>query len=301
MFRTILLPTDFSEPSARAARYAAAIAMNAGAKLHAISIVDASAIEGDVKNLLKQFTHYAVDEASSLIGMVERPHLQFEYNIVSHNSPSSAILKEAQRINADLIVMGTHSRKGLPAMLLGSVTEKVLRGTLIPLLGVGRGNDQLEIFKRLPKNLIVAVDFSEASILAIQQAIQLARLWNGVLHLVHIIEMTVSVPYTPISASPVLTSEPEINESSKKSLYQLAQELIPSGIPYQLSVLEGDPCQRLKNYAKENECELLVAGTQGHSKLERWLLGSTCERLLKTIEIPIWIQPHPNRVTTDSD
>lgn len=296
MFRTILLPTDFSDPSACAAKYAVAIAISANATLHVVSIVEAKALEKDLKPLLKQFTHEALEETTSILGLQEKPHLQCEYTTIANPSAANAILETAQKVQADLIVMGTHSRTGLPAILLGSVTEKVMRGTPIPLMAVGRWENQLEKFHQLPKKILVAIDFSEASKLALQQAVKLSRLWDSTLYIVHVIELTITVPYTPISAGPIISSEPEIIENTRKALEDLVKEYVPEGIPNHVVVLEGEPCHRLCVYAKENEMELMVIGTQGHSKLERWLLGSTCERLLKNVEVPIWIHPHPSRI-----
>ncbi|MCX7835828.1 MAG: universal stress protein [bacterium] len=296
MFRTILLPTDFSEPSARAAKYAAAIAINARANIHVISIVESRAFEEDLKPLLKQFIHDAVDETLSILGIREKPHIQFEYTTMVNQSPANAILEASQKYQADLIVMGTHSRTGIPALLLGSVTEKVMRGTTVPLVAVGRGENQLEKFHQLPKKILAAIDFSEASKLALQQAVLLSRLWNSTLHILHVIEMTISVPYPPVSIGPVISTEPEIVENTRQALEALVREYVPEGIPNQVVILEGEPCHRLCVYSKEKEIELIVIGTQGHSKLERWLLGSTCEKLLKNVEIPIWIHPHPNRI-----
>jgi universal stress protein A len=139
--RTILSPVDFSEASAHALRQARALALDTGAKLvlmHAVhdpvfAYTDGSGYltpatieryESDVKRRLDQ-----------VAAELDTPGLVVE-TLVERGTPPEAICGVAERIQADLIVIGTHGRSGLSRWLLGSVAERVLRAAQVPVLTV---------------------------------------------------------------------------------------------------------------------------------------------------------------------
>jgi nucleotide-binding universal stress UspA family protein len=146
MFRTILVPTDFSPCSARAASYAADLARSCGATLvlhHASDVpaglhgdesiqphahgprvrLDAYAREGAEARLQR--------EAERLRGSDAAPAISTHFDF---GPVQAAIARAAEASAADLIVMGTHGRSGWRRGLMGSVTEDVLRASKVPVL-----------------------------------------------------------------------------------------------------------------------------------------------------------------------
>ena len=134
----ILVPTDFSPCAERALDYACALAAKLGAKVHVINAIGAVLPELSVAltdQMLSSIRHNNTAALEKLLAG-RRAQVAFgEVNVVDDDA-RDAILKAANAVHADLIVIGTHGRRGLSRMLLGSVAEDVLRRAPCPVLTV---------------------------------------------------------------------------------------------------------------------------------------------------------------------
>lgn len=154
-FKTILVTTDLSPNAEYAFKYAAQIAAQSKANIHLVNVVPevdssfrsyVSAIMGQKQleefetdheteareEIKREIDHFAQTE------LADKPDIlkQFVGSIVLHGDPVAGILKTADAINADIIVMGTHGKGELEYAFLGSVTEKVLRKSKRPVFAV---------------------------------------------------------------------------------------------------------------------------------------------------------------------
>ena len=147
LFRKILIATDGSDYTKSAIDYGVELAKNTGAKLYAIYVIDTAAFASipmdaaweSMYELLKQegdeATAYVADKAQAEGLEVER------HTVEGH--PAEEIRKFAENNSVDLIVMGTLGKSGLDRFLLGSVAEKVVRTSKIPVLIVrGKGKQK---------------------------------------------------------------------------------------------------------------------------------------------------------------
>jgi universal stress protein A len=134
MLKTILAPTDFSEVSASGVRYACQLAKDVGAEIIIFNVdvldesnrVDKREIEQHKRRLAEFVTEKVPDAA---VGLNMR-------QLVDAGQPFGAIVDCAEKEAVDLIVMSSHGRSGLSRMLIGSVTDKILRGAPCPVLVV---------------------------------------------------------------------------------------------------------------------------------------------------------------------
>ncbi|MDK9701236.1 MAG: universal stress protein [bacterium] len=291
MFDTILLPVDFSEPSARAARYAGAIALHTHSSLQIATVIPSLEAGADRTPLLRQFMADSAEESIHALGFTTFPEDRISWKTIINDSVSNAILEYSASPKVGLVVMGTHGRSGLSALLLGSVTEKVMRNIRKPLLVVGRGKDLLTNVSHLPARILIATDFSEASKAALQQAVRLAQLWEASLVIVHVVEIAMTVPYTPLGVGPVFSSDSEAMNEARANLHDFVEQNVPENLPCDWIVAEGEPAQRIEEIVNEQNVEMVIVGTRGHTKLERWFLGSTSERLLQKCSVAVWVQP----------
>jgi len=129
--RNILLPTDFSEPSLQATKYAVAMAQHFKSTLHLLHVIEDPVVylpifESYPLPSTQQFETYAQDRLENWLVEGEHGDLDVEYHWV-HGKPFSEIISFASRWKVDLIVMGTHGRGLAAHLLLGSVAEKVVR------------------------------------------------------------------------------------------------------------------------------------------------------------------------------
>ena len=144
LFKKILIATDGSEHTKNAVDYGIDLAKNSGAKLYAIYVVDTAAFASipmdaaweSMYELLRQegdeATKYVADKA-------ELENLEIE-RLTIEGHPADEIIKFADKNGISIIVMGTLGKSGLDRFLLGSVAEKVVRNSKIPVLVVrGKG------------------------------------------------------------------------------------------------------------------------------------------------------------------
>src|SRR5688572_1203280 len=134
MLKKILAPTDFSDISADGVRYACKLAKDTGAEILVFNVdvldesnrVDKREMEQHKKRLA-EFVAEKIGDAG--LGLKMR-------QLVDAGQPFGAIVDCAEKEGVDLIVMSSHGRSGLSRMLIGSVTDKILRGSPCPILVV---------------------------------------------------------------------------------------------------------------------------------------------------------------------
>jgi nucleotide-binding universal stress UspA family protein len=135
--KTILHPTDFSERSDFAFRLACALARDYGARLHVLHVGSGPVIvpvEGIVPPEPERYQDELTAKLHTMRG--EAPNIPVEHQLLFIGDPAAEILRVAQAIKSDLIVMGTHGRTGLGRLLMGSVAEQVVWKAACPVLTV---------------------------------------------------------------------------------------------------------------------------------------------------------------------
>lgn len=145
LWSTILVPVDFSAPSEAALTYALTLATASNAALHVCHIIpvphvlDALYERGfEPEESVKRIAHTARQRLDALVraaGAAVQPQLH-----CSEGDARDGVLEWAQKLKADLIVMGTHGRKGAERFFMGSVAEAVVRRASCPVLTL-RGED----------------------------------------------------------------------------------------------------------------------------------------------------------------
>ncbi len=141
--KNILMPTDFSEASAYAARYACALAKEYEAQLHVLHVAWTAATGPDREFLEKEMKEEA---GNSIVRFMETECEGLKViREVKAGIPLQEIVTQARRRDADLIVMGTHGRTFLKYALLGSVTSKVVRKAPCPVLTVRHPGHRFEM------------------------------------------------------------------------------------------------------------------------------------------------------------
>lgn len=150
MYNRILVPTDGSEEGEHAVAHALDLAEAHGAAVHTLYVVNTASYAGlpmessweGVDELLRSDAEAAVESVEELAAGRD---VTVE-TAVTEGSPSRQIVRYAENNGCDLIVMGTHGRGGLDRLLLGSVTEKVVRSSSVPVLTVSikEGDEPVE-------------------------------------------------------------------------------------------------------------------------------------------------------------
>ena len=288
--KRILYPTDFSETARQALTHALFLAEQYDAELHLLHAVvlhefdpnDPEHRFPEPKELLKRMFEIADSEITELLGNQEERPLKIHEAKRKGFAAGEVILDYAAEVDADLIVMGTHGRRGAARLLLGSVAAEVVRRAKCPVLTLGHREEpqEIEAFERI----LVPVDFSDHSQAAIRYAEELANRYHAGLQLLHVVE----VPTYPYFYVP---PEEEYIDSRKdraaQALNELASELLETSVSCSTHVRNGRSASEIVKFGEESGSDLLVITTHGLSGMDRLLMGSTAEEVLSRASIPV--------------
>lgn len=283
--QNILVPVDFSEPSKIAFNYGLSLAMEFEAKL----------VLAHIAPFDRELYDAAKARLIDLIPAELRESLHFE-TIVKGGDIRDEILGIVHDRAIDLVVMGSHGRGYIERMLLGSVTERMLRKLPVPVLTVSHLDPERKISKPgiVPlKRILYASDLSDESEAGLKFSMRLARGLDARLTVAHVIdplaagflgEQTVS--YQPEYAT-------NIRAQSEELLDRMVALESDGRIPITTALGEGTPHAVINDIARECKADLIVINLHGKGKLERVLLGSTAERVIRTATVPVLSLPLP--------
>lgn len=287
--KTILFPTDFSECSEQALDHALFLAESLGAELHMLHAVLLH--QEDPANPDQRFTSDIglLDRLSKIaqtrMAEMAQRTTQVKVRQVERRGFSApvVILEYASEVHADLIVMGTHGHRAAARFFLGSVTEQVVRHSECPVLTLreGKGDRPLERIE----SILVPVDFSEHSRQAVATAVELADRWQGRIELLHVLE----IPPLPAFYGPIpdVGSAQRLLDLSDAELRELGNQMIPDGLQWTITTLEGSAATEIVRHARDAGSDLIVIPTHGRSGLDRLLMGSTTQRVLRMADCPV--------------
>ena len=134
----IVLATDFSEAAGQALDYAIQLSQKLGARLTVLHFYEIPAAAYSAETYISPDTFKMLEDAAraQLAGLMKKIQARLPQadSVLKLGPPAELIAAEAQRLGADMIVMGTHGRRGLSHVFLGSVAEKTLRNARVPVL-----------------------------------------------------------------------------------------------------------------------------------------------------------------------
>ena len=276
--RTILVPTDRSACAERAYGSAAGLAARTGAELR---VVHVSEFGHDTSGDLSPVTWD--DVAQDLRLPAGRRPLNGPVHIEEIETAlpaAEALLDDARRHDADLIVMGTNGRRGLTRMVLGSVAAEVVRAAECPVLTVPCHD--------APQDgpVLVPVDFSAGSREALRHAKALAADRGVALHVLHVVEWPSSPP--PYLANLRFPHIREILRSARVELDAFVAATPGPDVATTVYVQAGGFVGRsIVEVARSIGASLVATATQGRTGLDRLLLGSVTESVLRAAPCPV--------------
>jgi nucleotide-binding universal stress UspA family protein len=294
----ILCPTDFSEFSTHALEQSVAVARRTGARITALAVLPSVSpvVEDVVTTLAPAHTSAGAELArwrelaEAHLQGVREPGVDIALEVIEAH-PVEAILARATSLDASLIVMGTHGAGGFRRLVLGSVTEKVLRRAACPVLTVPPrvGDAHASAMERV----LVALDFSPCSVTAAEVAAGLARDTGGDLTLMHVIEWPWhDDPLSPPEGVPALQTEAlreyreYLEQGAVERLRTLAATL-PGGDRAATWVRFGTPYVETLQAAMAAGADLIVLGVRGRSSLDLGFFGSTTNHVVRTATCPV--------------
>lgn len=293
--RRILYPTDFSETAEQALQHALFLAEQFEAELHMLHAVvlhenDPSDVERkfpEPPDILSHLFEIADSEMARLLEKTSAKTFTLREAKVRGFAAGEVTLEYAAKHDIDLIVMGTHGRRGPARVFLGSVAQEIVRHAECPVLTLRRREEPREI--EAIKNILVPIDFSEHSANAVAYAKQLAGLYGAELQLLHAIEEPVyPYFYTPAGGYSVPKQLEELRIKADEALDKVLAEAAGPPVEVEKFVVTGRPSTEIARFASENDSDMIVIATHGLSGLERLLLGSTSEQVVRLADCPVF-------------
>jgi nucleotide-binding universal stress UspA family protein len=273
----VVLPTDLSESADRALKQAVEIAVQHRAKLEVLHVVtleslDSADLQKELETYMTRVEKEVFEDLATRSEGIKTRGVAVETVVLRRTYPIEAILDRIREIPPDVVVMGTHGRRGLTRLLLGSVASRVVQEASCPVMTVAADAEVAE-GERGFESILVPVDFSEVTEKAMEWAKALVAP-DGRLILEHVVSSPIHPSLYAGGVTKIFPLHPELPSLIGKRLSELY-----SG-PSDVVVTEGSVVDEILDTAKSKKAQLIVMGTRG-------LQGSVTGKVLGRAKVPV--------------
>ena len=279
MIERILVPLDGSELAESVLPYVRHMAVSTGAGVRLITVVKDESDREKANSYLRSRQERLGLEA-------------IETSVTaSGNGEAEGILSEAEGWNADLIAMSTHGRSGAMRWVFGSVADKVIHATTRPLLLVRSRPEEPTPEEVQIDRVLVPLDGSGLSLGVLPYVEGIAKALGATLVLFSAVAPPQTYTGVEIGAMPVPTADliDEMMAQSQESLTGVAKEIEERGVKTRSMVTTGFPVSEIVRAAQEVEAGLIAVATHGRSGVNRWIMGSVADGVVRRSALPCLI------------
>lgn len=285
MTRNILVATDFSTRSDRALRRGTLLARQASAELVLVHVIDDDQPR-QLAELQEQASAALLEDLSQTL---RDDGISCESRVI-FGDPFEGIVRAAKHEDSHLVLIGPHRRQILRDRFLGTTAERIVRLSPAPVLmanGVPAGPY---------RSIVIATDLSECSSAAAKAAKDLGLLDHGGIIVLHVLDTSEGGPIVSASMS-MEEAEKRLEknaEQASRELQRLLQRLASKGSYQVVKLGEESTAMAIDNFAKAAQANLIVIGTHGRTGLEKWMLGSVAESVLRMSDVDVLAVPGQN-------
>jgi nucleotide-binding universal stress UspA family protein len=284
--KKILCPVDFFPASDMAVDYATGLALNYDAKIHLLHVVMPGvppAYEYPVNSgeIVKSMEDAAAKEIDNIVTRVKAAGVAVESE-VRVGDVHDEIKRAIDVVKPNLVVLGTHGRRGVERWFMGSTTERLLRHSPVPLLTIS-GNNGAAAGEPRFKRILVTTDFSEGTADALAYAFAMAQENDSrvtLLHVLHDVAADLSGKYREPLTKGIQSELEELVPPEAKDWCDVVTK-VETGMPYRI----------ILRTLEDEKVDLLVMNIHGKGMLDRALLGSTAERVVRAARCPVMLIP----------
>ena len=287
----ILVPVDFSPPSTLAVNHGAALARKFRAKLSLLHVVESPTallytFPTEAEKAERQRREQAEKMLPILVSPEDRNDLDIRF-VVKSGDVEETIENAVHEENADVVVMGTHGRTLFGRLLIGSVTQGLLRKLGVPVLTVCRVSRPLE-FKRI----LFGTDLEAGSDKAYHFALELAKSTGATLVVAHTIDKRPVVTYeTPEVKAVFDRDQRQALKDTRDRLAEFEAEGTRQNVNIECVLAEGDAPEALVRIADEAVVDFMILAIRKKGAVARTLLGSTAEPVIRNAHVPVLSVP----------
>jgi nucleotide-binding universal stress UspA family protein len=285
----VLCPIDFSEFSIRAYHYAQSMAVHYRAKLVVQHVVELSGHPSlgfaATAGLYQEFCKALYETGKHELRAFVKKHTHAETHlelVVQQGTAADSILSFAEAQKMHVIVMGTHGRRGFDRLVLGSVTDRVIRRASCPVLAICKplrdyaAEDEERHHVHHLSRILFCTDFSENSERALNYAISATAEYDAELTLLHVLEE---------APTPANTQKTIANATG-----QLDRLIAPEKrktMKIKTVVRIGKAYEQIIQFAVEERVDMVTMGVKGRDALDAAIFGSTTYRVIQLGPCPV--------------
>ncbi len=267
--KKILVPTDFSKEAEYALKVAAQLGKTYGSEIYMLHLLELPLQEVDALSSYSElpeamfFMEIAHQKLEALMAKDYLEGLKINFTIKPGNAFNGIIEKSKQHF--DMVVMGSHGATGLREIFIGSIAEKVVRFSSIPVLVIKRDHDEFRV-----RDFVFASDFKKESIHTYKQAIDLAEQFGSKIHLLMV--NTASNFMNTIDA--------------KQRIQEFVKDVTFSN--YTFTIYNDESIEAgILNFSREIDADLIGISTHGRQGLSHFVNGSISEDLVNHAKRPV--------------
>ena len=303
----VLLATDGSPESGHAARVATELSSKLGSEMHLVYVEPMPGVYGiperavyapDTQHHLEAVEHYAQERLGEEAAKIREYGGEVAAVHPKVGRPDAEIVGLAEELDAGLVVVGSHGVGPLNRVLLGSVSDSVVRHANTSVLVV-RGEADRSLGR-----VLLAVDGSKESHLATRAAVEVAGTAGSELHVLSVLEtaqLLPQMPYTGPEAWETIGTFEEAEQHTRRLLSGVSERVEAEGSLVKESHLAlGKPEKEIVRLAGELDAELVVLGSRGLGAVGRVLLGSVSDSVVRHAHCSVLVVRDPEHRRRDN-
>lgn len=276
MFERILVPLDGSDLAGAIIAQVRRILLYKDSELILVRAVTIPpSVEADTVELPSILQAQASKYLAEVAGVLTSQGARVR-TVSRMGTPAEVILDVAGEEKVSLITISTHGRSGIARWAFGSVAEKILRSSRVPVLAVrsftgsGAGAARIGVGELSLKRILVPLTPAEESLEVVGPAIELAKLFGSRVVLLNVCE-------GPACTIPV----PEMTAAYER--------FHAAGVSVEPLMKQGDPAAQILDACSEQKADLIAMTTHGRGGVSRWMLGSVTEKVLRASTVPLLV------------
>ena len=270
-----------------------------GARLHVLHVMPPlpQAATSPLAEAGRQLT---ARNLASAVARWQEPKVNVTSELIESAEPAARILLCAEALDADLIVTGSHGRKGVHRLLLGSIVEPLLHKSRRPMLVIPAGFNLTGLNHPIAfAHIICAVDFSAPALEALAYAFSIAEESDAQLTLLNVIERPPELSSPPPPPDFDIYQVRAAAEAERLTrLHALVPENVRAFCTVETAVLEGGASRQMLRLAELQKADLIVLGVHGRHALDLAIFGSNSKDVVTRAHCPVLVVPAGRRHST---
>lgn len=256
------------------------------ATIDTICVIDWNILPAEITIDEENFSFSCANVADTILDYAEEEiknlGLQLGNRIKNCGSAIESILEQSEKEKYDLILMGSHGKKGIQKWL-GSVSQEIINSSKI--------SDYIAKKENSKKKVLFTTDGTECSLSVIGEIISDIELSDKEVHICMVNEdPNLLFLEGTLDTNWLLDIQKQQYMYASNAIESIKKIIESRGIEVnQSTILTGIPAQEIINYAKNNEIDLIILGSRNKSKMDRFLMGSVSKRILENVVSDIWL------------